>query len=448
MVWINQVMRLGASTLCSALVASALFGGAATAQVSDSEEQALRKEQAALFAEMFEDPDDLDLMFKYALTSIRLLDFEAAISTLERILIFNPNLPRVRTELGASYFRIGSYPVARHYFLEVQADPNASAELQERAGRFLAEIDNRTQVSSFSGSVSASALFSTNANNGPDSATFIFNGVALDAIQGDDQAQTDFGGSLSGSLTHRYDLGGPDEDFWRTDLAFVTTRYAETEAGSIDVAVLRSGPRLSVNDDRYGPKIRPYLELSHARSQNKPLQTITSVGAEFTNTIDQQTSLFSNFSAGYRDNHRSGNDQDGPLLKASLGLNRFMSEDVTLRGRGFAEFDAAEEASDRSWQIGANGSATYRYESGFDFATRPWRLTASGRVSYRHFVDQDATAGQRRKDVDLRVGLNHLAFIASDLAMTAKAEYKVRESSIAQFELDALNLSLGVRYAF
>lgn len=448
MVWIDRMMRLGVSAICSALLVSGLLGGTATAQVSVSEEQALRKEQSALFAEMFEEPDNLDLMFKYALTSIRLLDFEAAISTLERILIFNPNLPRVRTELGASYFRIGSYPVARHYFQEVQDDPDAPLELQERAGRFLAEIDNRTRVSSFSGAVTASAVYSTNANNGPGDATFIFGGTAVDLILEDDQAQSDFGGSLVGALTHRYDLGGPDEDFWRTDLAFVTTRFAETEEGSIDVAVLRTGPRLSINDERYGPKVRPYLELSHARSQNKPLQTITSVGAEVTNTLDQQTSLFSNFSVGYRDNHRSGNDQDGPLLKASAGINRFLSEDVTVRGRAFGEFDAANEGSDRSWQIGLNGSATYRYESGFDFATRPWRLTASGRVSYRHFVDQDATALEDRRDADFRIGLNHLAFIAQDIAMTAKAEYKIRESSIAQFELDGLNVSVGLRYAF
>jgi hypothetical protein len=51
---------------------------------------------------MFEAPDDVDLMFQYALTSIRLQDHEAAITTLERILIYSPNLLRVKVELGAS----------------------------------------------------------------------------------------------------------------------------------------------------------------------------------------------------------------------------------------------------------------------------------------------------------------------------------------------------------
>lgn len=444
MVTVKQTIRLAMMGMCAAFLAA----GTATAQVSDSEEKALRKEQAAQFAAMFEQPDDLDLMFKYALTSIRLLDFEAAISTLERILIFNPDLPQVRTELGASYFRIGSYPVARHYFTEVQADPNASAKLQARAARFLEEIETRTKKSSFTGVLSANALFSTNANNGPGSAAFVIGGQAFDAIQGDDQAQTDFGASVSAVVSHKYDLGGPDEDFWRTDVAYLSTRFAETDAASIDVAVVRTGPRLSINDDRYGPKLRPYVEFSHARSQSKPLQTITMFGAELTNTIDQQTSLFSNLSFGYRDNHRSGADEDGPLLKASLGFNRFVSKDVTLRARGFFEIDAANLDSDKSFLVGTNGSATYRYDSGMEFASRPWRLTASARLSYRNFNDADPTAALKREDVDARFGLNHTAYLPNNLAMTAKAEYKVRDSTITQFDLDALNLSIGLQYAF
>ena len=70
--------------------------GAGSAPVSAQDEAdaaALRAEQAQLFTEMFAAPADLDLMFRYALVSIRLQDYEAAISTLERILIYDPALP-------------------------------------------------------------------------------------------------------------------------------------------------------------------------------------------------------------------------------------------------------------------------------------------------------------------------------------------------------------------
>lgn len=52
---------------------------------------------------MFVRPDDLELMFEYALISVQLEDLEAAITTLERMLIYNRDLPRVHMELGAAY---------------------------------------------------------------------------------------------------------------------------------------------------------------------------------------------------------------------------------------------------------------------------------------------------------------------------------------------------------
>ena len=38
------------------------------------------------------------------------------VAALERMLLFNPNLARVDLELGALYFRMGSFEMARSYF--------------------------------------------------------------------------------------------------------------------------------------------------------------------------------------------------------------------------------------------------------------------------------------------------------------------------------------------
>ena len=119
----------------------------ANAQSLLTGEDELRQKQAQQFQAMFDQPEDLELMFAYALTSIQLKDFEAAISTLDRMLIFNPALVRVRLELAASYFRIGSYPVARHYFTQVIDNPDANDALKGRAKEFLdflRQIDRKT----------------------------------------------------------------------------------------------------------------------------------------------------------------------------------------------------------------------------------------------------------------------------------------------------------------
>jgi Flp pilus assembly protein TadD len=64
---------------------------------------ALLARQTVLLAKMLERPADLDIAFEYATVSVMVGDYEAAISTFERMLIFAPHLPRVKLELGVLY---------------------------------------------------------------------------------------------------------------------------------------------------------------------------------------------------------------------------------------------------------------------------------------------------------------------------------------------------------
>jgi cytochrome c-type biogenesis protein CcmH/NrfG len=49
----------------------------------------------ALLRQMLARPSDLDLAFEYATLSSQVGDYEGAISTLERMLIYAPNTPRL-----------------------------------------------------------------------------------------------------------------------------------------------------------------------------------------------------------------------------------------------------------------------------------------------------------------------------------------------------------------
>ena len=69
----------------------------------------------------------------------KLGDNEAAVSALERMLLFNPNLPRVQLELGALYFRMGSFEIARSYF-EKAAAANPPPEVRGRIDSISREI--------------------------------------------------------------------------------------------------------------------------------------------------------------------------------------------------------------------------------------------------------------------------------------------------------------------
>jgi len=74
-----------------------------------------------LFERMLREPANLDLMFQYAQRAVEIGDYDAAVGTLSRMLLFNPDLPRVRLELGAVYFQMGSYEAARSYLTQALA---------------------------------------------------------------------------------------------------------------------------------------------------------------------------------------------------------------------------------------------------------------------------------------------------------------------------------------
>ena len=444
-----------------AAVAFVVASGAGGAMAQESADAtALRADQAELFREMLAAPDDVELMYRYALTSIRLKDYEAAITTLERILIYNPALPQVKLELGAAYYRIGSYPVAAAYFQDVLDDTAATPDQKARASEFTAEIERRVQTSYFVGKVGVGALFTTNANNGPDSPNIELGGVIVQLTDPKATSQTDIGGVISGNISHFYDLGMPTDDQWRTDFGFYSARFADTKSGAVDVVLLRTGPRLSIDDDRYGPKVRPYIEVDHVRYGNDPLYSTFGAGVEVTNTVNQQLSVFGDVRFGFRDDHTpipsptpggaEVRDADGLNIRARAGFTYFLDDATILRGYGLFAYEGADTDPDRNYEFGVGGDATYRYASGFEFADRPWEVNAGARATYRRF-DEIGIAGNGvspREDLDLQVSLGHTAFVGDGFGLVAKASYFVRESNSVTFEVDNFSLFAGAEFRF
>ena len=116
----GRVARFAAT----ALVGLLLSWGAAAQQTPVDPVQ-LEKDYDAAFQALFADPGNLDKSFRFAELAVQKGNFEAAISALERMLLINPDLPRVRLELGVLYFRIGSYAIARTYLTRVADNPDA-----------------------------------------------------------------------------------------------------------------------------------------------------------------------------------------------------------------------------------------------------------------------------------------------------------------------------------
>src|SRR5437764_7647741 len=150
------------------LVAGLCLGHAGAQLVSGQDRAQLLAEQDRLFQQMLRQPANLEVAFAYAQVSARLGDNEAAATALERMLLFNPNLPRIDLELGALYFRMGSFDLARDY-LNKALGPNAAPDVKTRASRYLAEIAGQQSSSHFEGYLFFGAQYQTDANVAPGS---------------------------------------------------------------------------------------------------------------------------------------------------------------------------------------------------------------------------------------------------------------------------------------
>ena len=110
------------------------------------------------------------MTFAYAETAAQLGDNEAAVAALERMLLFNPDLPRVNLELGALYFRMGSFEMAQSYFEKALA-ANPPPDVKARVDQYISQIAREEAPSRFTGYLLLGAQYQSDANVAPGSAT-------------------------------------------------------------------------------------------------------------------------------------------------------------------------------------------------------------------------------------------------------------------------------------
>ncbi|MGB8710166.1 MAG: tetratricopeptide repeat protein [Methyloceanibacter sp.] len=131
----------------------------------------------ALLRLMLQDPSNLDVAFEYAALSSQVGDYEAAVSTLERMLIFAPNTPRLQLELGILYYRLGSYEVSRSYFAQVVANPNVPPEIAAKVRLYLQQLAIEAEPPPFSATIFSGIRWESNANSAPASQAVTLNGI-------------------------------------------------------------------------------------------------------------------------------------------------------------------------------------------------------------------------------------------------------------------------------
>jgi len=196
-------------------------------------EAASEQRREALLQEMLARPNDLDLAFEYAKLSADAGDYEGAISTMERMLIYAPNTPRIQFELGVLYYRLGAYDVSRSYFEQVLANPSVPPEIANQVRLYIQQLSLAADPPPFSASIFSAIRYETNANFGPGTNSVTLNGIDFTL---DDQSVGRPGWSALniGTLHYSYDLKKQGDKIEFDFLAY-STAYFEDELQDIDL---------------------------------------------------------------------------------------------------------------------------------------------------------------------------------------------------------------------
>lgn len=416
--------------------------------IAQTTKDALRAEQTTLFDAMSGDSQNLDLMFRYAGISARLQDYEAAISTLERMLVFDSNLPRVRLELGALYFNIGSYVIAERYFREVAKAEDLPEPVRARIARFRNEIVSRTRKHRFNGRLEVGLVHDSNAGLGPTDRDAILFGRPATRIG--DLDESDTGVKIIAQVTHRYDFGGQANEHWRTDASFFGRRYQNVDQGASESFFLRTGPQLALDDTTFGPKIRPFVDATHVRVDDRRLYNEGGVGAEYVEVFSDKLSAFGSVRAAIRTHTDERANENGALFDMTAGLAWTPVRDFVITGALGAGSDRAKADFESNSEVSLRLAASYDYDPGLEIADGKWRLSGYASAAFRAYDAPNpvVTARETRKDTDLRVGVRNVFTFRKGFYAALDASVLDRSSTISNFELDNVGVSAALGYKF
>lgn len=142
------------------------------------------------YQQIFKDPDNIDLNFRYAKQQIVEGDLKGASATLERILMVDPALPRVRLLFAVVHLRLDNLYEAEKELTTILKLPMPSS-LRGEIDEYMRIIRRRRRRTNISARFGAGFQYDTNRNAAPNSGQRLFLDVARDLVSGrkeDDQS--------------------------------------------------------------------------------------------------------------------------------------------------------------------------------------------------------------------------------------------------------------------
>lgn len=279
------------------------------------------------FSEILAAPDDESLNLSYAREQARIGNLGLAASTLERILIMEPNRHSVRLFHAVVLYRLGDMQGARDQLKRLDAVPLTPLQRAE-AESYLRRIERSQATRTVSGSLSAGVAYED------DAAGAYF--TAFELI-GAPTPEEGVSSEVSLALEGRADIGSGQE--WQVYGTSLLYDRSALSGAAIDFqrAGLEAGvSRMTrLTRSRFGALVR------HVRLMGEPQLTEAGIRGDSRWRVTNATTLSVRAEAVSQDYDEPGidalsgllgGDRDGERISAGIGLNHRLTSRTTVDG--------------------------------------------------------------------------------------------------------------------
>jgi hypothetical protein len=432
------------------LATSCLASGVVAPAAAQTVDPALQAEIQSVFQQLFREPGNAALTYRYAQLQVQAGNYEAAVAALERLLLVNPNQPVLQYELGVLYYRMGSYQAARSYLMQAQASPDTPPDVQQRIAAFLTDADQRTSRHQFSGSLSLGVRYQTNANLAAHSATVQATGVQ---IVNPSQPNDDVSGLLIGRLTHVYDFRTNDETAWVSNFLVYGARYVDTSTSNLILGELYTGPRFQFLPQWHrGATIRPYFitnivgldDASYSHTLGGGVDLSVPFGTRWAAELSYQFRSidYNNISSQPTASILTGNEN---VIRARAVYQ--VTPSAALLGELSGRFVSARSASFDFNEFGSGITYTQDYRA---FGERPWNITGSFNFYRRNYDAPDPVVNPTvaRRENEYRLSLANVIPIAENWFLVQQVDGLIVDGNLPNYDRRDLSVTAAVRWRF
>ncbi len=442
--------------LAAALSATIVGVRPAIAQQTQAVSPELEAEYDAAFQEMLKNPSDLDVLFKFATIASKTGDLEGAISALERMLLVDPDLPRVRLELGVLYYRLGSFEVARSYFEVTLKSAALPPDVKARAEQFLAESEKRLTKSRFTGEIFAGMRYQSNANLGPPTSSVRLFGQTANLNQAA-LGTADWGAVTSGFLRHIYDLGQNNPAQLETQLSGYLNRQFQIQAANVSILDLTSGPRFKAFNGIFEDvTLKPFGTVGYIWVNDVPYYGSFGSGLEVGTLLSDKLRNTTNF-VWRRQMYQNtwyiptNNQFTGVEYSANSTFQYAVNQAVMLYANGNLQRYQTDSTPWQNYMLyGVGGGMSFSFTDPLFKSELPWSISLFGNVQWWYYDQPDAVVDPTvtRQQIDTILNLTLSIPFDQRTMFTVSGGRFVRSLDIPNYAFTNNSALIGVTWRF